>query len=258
MVKVATTAGSGSSDSDDDVQIVLPVYCHQHRKSMVQPKTFFSRKNGQPVKFEDWIPSYLHPDTQIALRAEMEKPRSTADEDGYIYAFQIVDPDDKALVHMKVGRTTKLTQRIHQWSKQCGSKEQVLRGFWPPPNAKSGEGDGDDAADDVGASLLKGRVQAGPPGPNSHRLERLIHLELADIVANAPYHDDDWADMYDGPEGKEAPPRRVRAKCPDCGAMHKEIFSLPKIRAGKNRRREWEKVVQPAIERWGRFVELYV
>jgi hypothetical protein len=119
---------------------------------------------------------------------------------------------------MKVGRTVKLTQRIHQWSKQCGSKEQVLRGFWPSP-----DGDGDDG--DIGSSLLKGRVQAGPPGPCSHRLERLIHLELADLVANMPYQDSAWKDMGAGDEGSVSPPRNIKSKCPDC--TFRILFYLP-------------------------------
>lgn len=37
----------------------------------------------------DWIPDYLHPDTQAALRVEMEKPGSQHDVPGYIYTFEI-------------------------------------------------------------------------------------------------------------------------------------------------------------------------
>jgi hypothetical protein len=38
---------------------------------------------------EDYIPPYLHPDTQVALRVEMEKLRSKSDVLGYIYTFEI-------------------------------------------------------------------------------------------------------------------------------------------------------------------------
>ena len=38
----------------------------------------------------DWIPQYLQPATQIALRAEMQKARAQSDVDGYIYAFEIL------------------------------------------------------------------------------------------------------------------------------------------------------------------------
>ena len=37
----------------------------------------------------DWIPDYLQPDTQVALRVEMEKARSQSDVPGYIYTFEI-------------------------------------------------------------------------------------------------------------------------------------------------------------------------
>jgi hypothetical protein len=71
------------------------------------PSGYYSRKNGEWVKFEgdsllhcpemilrhlrylDWIPSYLHPDTQVSLRVEMEKARSQSDVPGYIYTFEI-------------------------------------------------------------------------------------------------------------------------------------------------------------------------
>lgn len=37
--------------------------------------------------------------------------------------------------------------------------------------------------------------------------------------------------------------------------MHKEIFTFTKVQKGKLKGREWDKVVQPVIERWGKFVE---
>jgi hypothetical protein len=37
----------------------------------------------------DFIPSYLSPETQVALRVEMEKARSPKDTEGYIYTFEI-------------------------------------------------------------------------------------------------------------------------------------------------------------------------
>lgn len=44
---------------------------------------------GELTRVVDWIPDYLQPDTQVALRVEMEKPRSQADVPGYIYTFEI-------------------------------------------------------------------------------------------------------------------------------------------------------------------------
>ena len=87
-----------------------------------------------------------------------------------------LEKTQKDKLKLKVGRAVNLVGRIDQWGKQCGSEEQVLRGWWP---------DQEGAA--VKESLLKGVVKAGEKGPYSHRLERLVHLELADLSVNAPY-----------------------------------------------------------------------
>lgn len=64
-------------------------------------------------------------------------------------------------VKLKVGRAVNLVKRIDQWGKQCGSKEQVLRGWYP------GTVDGEDGND---GSLMKGRVTAGEKAAWCHRL----------------------------------------------------------------------------------------
>lgn len=111
----------------------------------------------------DWIPSYLSSETKAALRAEMDKPPSTKDVPGYIYCYEIRDPKTPNQVHLKVGRAVKLVKRLDEWAKRCGSKEVVLRGWWP------GAVIDDDGA---GPSLLRGRIQAGEKGKYCHRLER--------------------------------------------------------------------------------------
>lgn len=159
---------------------------------------------------------------------EMEKSAARGEEDGYIYTFQIsgaplpsfpstsspehshADPQTPDLVHLKVGRTVNLTQRMHQWSRQCMSREQVLRGFWPGTVQPAAPGESDDAA-----TLLRGRVQAGPPGKASHRLERLVHLELADLAANAPYLDAAWPKAPAAAKNS-TPKKAVKARCSDC------------------------------------------
>ena len=156
------------------------------------PTGFRSRKGDKEwVKFEDYIPNYLSEETKVALRVEMEKPPSGKDVDGYIYCFEILsespslgvvsnstgspstDDATPKHVHLKVGRTNNLPKRITEWSKQCGTHEQTFRGSWPELPASQ--------------SFLPGKLQAKVKGPNSHRLERLIHLELADLVTNTPY-----------------------------------------------------------------------
>lgn len=85
------------------------------------------------------------------------------------------DPDETEVIHLKVGRANNLNRRMDQWGKQCGSKEQIVRGWWP----------GGIVHDE--ASLMKGTIKAGEKGAWCHRLERLVHLELADLATNTPY-----------------------------------------------------------------------
>jgi hypothetical protein len=91
-------------DSDDDSETTLR-YCFQHIKEINQSTGFYARRNGVWVDYKsmslfessyviinsprDWIPGHLQPETQAALRAEMEKTRSKKDVPGYIYTFEI-------------------------------------------------------------------------------------------------------------------------------------------------------------------------
>jgi hypothetical protein len=154
----------------------------------------------------------------------MQKARASSDVEGYIYAFEIlgmppfpaaelshtacssrawgssrIDTADKKTVHLKVGRATNLNRRMDQWGKQCGSKEQILRGFWPGGMDKAGV-------------PMKGLVQAGPKGPWCHRVERLVHIELGDLVECTPYLEDGYPNVNTNKEAKKKDVKR----CPDC------------------------------------------
>jgi len=166
--------------------------------------------------------------------------------------FLTIDPSTEDMVKLKVGRAVNLIRRIDQWEKQCGSKEQVLRGWYPgtvEPQESEGPG-----------SLLKGRVKAGERGLWCHRLERLIHLELADLVTTSIYLQPTWPRLGRNFESStleagslSSPTPHCSASCSDCGSHHKEIFQFKKMR-GRNQGKEWELIVQPVIRRWGTFV----
>lgn len=114
------------------------------------------------LRYTDWIPAYLSEDTKVLLRSEMEKPISNSDVDGYIYCYELRDTKNKDVVHLKVGRAVNLVKRIDEWTKSCESKEPILRGWYPGP----------DASDPTQVSLMKGKVVGGEKGRNCHRLER--------------------------------------------------------------------------------------
>lgn len=217
------------TDPDEPVER----YCFQHSKEILAQTGFFSKKksNLALIQFDAWISNELQDETKVALRAEMERPVSNADEDGYIYCFEIISeclvlclyvltipfPDDSTpgYVHFKVGRSNNIIKRLDTWGKQCSSKAQIPRGRWP-------------AAPD--GSLLKGKMDAGEKGPYCHRLEKLIHLELADLAKNTLYLNPAWhrhtaqattsnaaplAPMKKG-KGKATDARMSGKECPDC------------------------------------------
>ncbi|THV07967.1 hypothetical protein K435DRAFT_815212 [Dendrothele bispora CBS 962.96] len=222
-------------------------FCHQHAKEILTPSGFYTHSTGRWIDFADYIPDYLSSDTQAAIRVEMEKKRSASDVEGYIYTFEIRDPDDKRHIKLKVGRTNNVVRRLNDWGKQCGSKEQVLRGWYP---GSVEDGDDDDT------SLMKGRVRAGGQGVWSHRLERLIHLELADLAVSQQYLEPGTPNKSKkalglGNGGGHAP-------CEDCGSIHKEIFQFKRFGKGRNEGKEWELVVRTVIEGWGTFVKDFV
>ncbi|KAF9792246.1 hypothetical protein BJ322DRAFT_1097464 [Thelephora terrestris] len=206
---------------------------------------FQHEKNGL-----NWIPSYLNTDTQAALRSEMSKLPSAADVAGYIYTFEIRDESDPDHIHLKVGRAVNLTKRLDQWDKQCGTKqrEHIIRGWWPGTV---------EASNDVvnGGSLLKGKVVAGDKGAYCHRLERLIHLELGDLVLSRQYINPAFPKL-DADDVKKTG-LVTKQKCAECGTTHKEIFTFKKVRKGKFKGQEWESIVQPVIQKWGGYVAKY-
>ncbi|PVG02171.1 hypothetical protein CPB86DRAFT_780596 [Serendipita vermifera] len=238
----------------DETDMPNERYCFQHRKEILSQDAFFGKPKVGMIRFSEWIPEYLEEDTRVSLRAEMEKPVSTADVAGYIYCFEIINKATPGHRHFKVGRAVNLKKRFGEWKKQCESKEQIMRGFWPI---------------DLNSSLLVGKMKGGEPGPHCHRLEKLIHLELADLAKNTPYLQTGWKPGKPNANSPiqlgEAPAKTARekredaaakmsgVKCPDCEKVHQEIFTF-KMTTGKYEGREYEDIVAPTISKWGDFV----
>jgi hypothetical protein len=152
--------------------------------------------------------------TFIHSRSVVSPFRSSPSSCGYnAHKGHYIDSSNPDVIQLKVGRAVNVVARTDQWSKQCTSKEQVLRGFWPGSVAEDG------------GSLMKGRVIAGEKGPYCHRLERLIHVELGDLAANAPYLNSKWPNV-DPPDndstGNGSPKKGVNGSergyvaCEDC------------------------------------------
>lgn len=161
------------------------------------------------------IPKSLSPQTASLLLSELAKPLSDTDGEGYIYIFCLTDRTmtdsssatsinldapgqrvDQLLqdlsvrnsptsrenqLLLKIGRATNVYRRMNQWTRQCGYDLSLVR--WYPHVSSS----------------------SGPPTTpqkvrHVRRVERLIHLELAD--------------------------KQVKRRCTDCKQMHREWFSI--------------------------------
>jgi hypothetical protein len=161
---------------------------------------------------------------------------------------------------------------MDQWQKQCHSKEYILRGHWPGGLVDEPQG----TEDRNDASATEGPAHPGPKGPLCHLVERLVHLELADLVVNGQYLDPDFL-LPKKPcvpsHPKIAPKCRngkilfPRDQCTDCecpfnifqgplidyigGVVHREIFTLARVEEGIYKGKEWDSIVKPVIEKWG-------
>ena len=196
------------------------------------------------------IPTTLSPQTTSLLLAELAKPVSSHDEEGYIYMFWLTDsasdaPESQAAssllsdggagtskgrrksdvlaqpskiknvssrpktMLLKIGRASNVQRRMNEWNRQCGYNLSLIR-FYPY----------------LPSSPIPSKFNAPSPPPSpstphkvphAHKVERLIHLELAE--------------------------RRVKRDCESCGKEHREWFEVESSRDGL-------KGVDEVIRRW--------
>ncbi|PIL26253.1 hypothetical protein GSI_12009 [Ganoderma sinense ZZ0214-1] len=155
----------------------------------------------------------------------MSLPALPSDGPGYIYALELAgkccggpverhwykyptaDASRPDLIRIKVGRSVDVHTRLSQHRNTCPSSRPRLLGYFP-------------------ARTLSRR---SPAVPFCDRLERLVHIELADISA------------------RSYPPARGHRR-------HTEIFVFKRLQ-GKRRGREWETIIRPVVERLARLVK---
>lgn len=176
--------------------------------------------------------------------------------------YACAEPDSDT-IKFKVGRATNHVRRLDQWGKQCGSKEQIRLGIYPQPDA--GESSNLRGLQEI--DLTKTAAWCHRLGllkfcshvclPTCHWIERLVHLELNDIVETKVYLDRSWPNpsttTYQG--GSKITRDKV---CSDCGCLHKEIFEFERLKKGRYKGKEYELIVKPIIEKWGGFVDDFV
>ena len=205
------------------------------------------QKSSQTQYLMSWIPPDLSPETTSKLLQKLGEPLSDAEESGYIYIYCVTPPDaapspDAAsnlippqsaskgqsrrtsdvlqsariltnstrystrnlatkTITLKIGRAVNVSRRISQ---QCAHNLTLVRYYPYTPSTP-------------GAPLPR-------KAPNIHRLERLVHIELAD--------------------------RRVKLQepCEQCQKRHQEYFEI-------EARAEQLQLVDECVRRWVRFSE---
>ncbi len=219
---------------------------HSAQSGRASRRTSEASQTGQ---FMSLIPDDTPPETASRLLIELAKPVSQQDEAGYIYIFWLtpesdpatppaeaarsllappstptrnggrrpsdvlssfarltVDDDDadnddtattaasakaKKTVLLKIGRATNVQRRLNEWQRQCGYNLSLIR-YYPyvPSSSPSG-------------GSVPRKI------PHSHKVERLVHIELAGRGLRV-------AD---------------REKCEACGREHREWFEVEASRA---------------------------
>lgn len=209
----------GSSSNDSHYEIVRS---RERADRKGDRQVSFAIPPAPPKKARNsFIPRSLDEQTAVLLQMELSKPTSVADEPGYIYMFWITaDPnppvskvvdslldgdmssspmrspgkDGQKTIMVKIGRATNVHRRLSSWSKQCGYNLSLLR-FYPHVSRTGPASRG--TPDEQGIRKV----------PFSHRVERLIHIELAG--------------------------RRIKqGKCNNCGREHREWFAIDATRSG--------------------------
>ncbi|KIK61110.1 hypothetical protein GYMLUDRAFT_589160 [Collybiopsis luxurians FD-317 M1] len=166
-----------------------PWQCYQHEGQAEIPRGFFAlrqsrdedgqeqRESEEWIDFADYIPPYLHPDTKRKLREEMQEFRPN-DKKGSVYLLKIqdlgVEDSSPSDILFKVGRTSKdINKRERYWNNECKNKEYIPLGHYP-------------------GRLDLGQIKADVRGVLCFRLEKLIHLELADLAVLRPDLQPGW------------------------------------------------------------------
>lgn len=205
---------------------------HQHEINgpLIQqpaPRPVVPRQSESRHQHNVLISAQLPCTTQAALAMELAKPLSAHDEPGYIYIFRLSagslapSPDSLGEVRdgtvlLKIGRAANVHRRMAQWQRQCGLTPRLVR--WYPymsgetlaalsPTRRGAELAAAWHAKPAAASASASVSASTPPPPVrkvplSHRVERLIHVELS--------------------------AQRVTASgaCMACGRMHREWFEV--------------------------------
>ncbi|KAI0139517.1 DUF1766-domain-containing protein [Hypoxylon sp. NC0597] len=207
------------------------------------------RRTSQKSHFLSLIPQSASPQTASQLMAELAKPISQQDEPGYIYIFWLTPESEAATppaeaakslltpprpdgrqrrpsdvlesfaikdsktskagsskkVLLKIGRASNVQRRLNEWTRQCGYNLSLIR-YYP--------------------YISSSQPSTPRKMPHSHKVERLIHIELAGAGLRVS----------------------DKANCDVCGKAHREWFEIDASRKGIA-------MVDEVVKRWSTWDE---
>lgn len=221
----------------------VATYCHQHACKINKSLGLHLPRSGRYVPFEAYLcDASLKPLTAARLRVAMSDALTSADlsEHGYLYIYELLDRSDDEYLCLKVGRSTNPMYRISQWRSQCQSRKPIFRALYPSATPTASNGGASVVA--VQQGLVVGAHAATHQGlRGSHRWEKLVHIELADLCSRIPKAtrrptglsgSEGWEDHEEGEDDDDDMSQAVRASsnavCDDCQRRHREIFLVPR------------------------------
>jgi hypothetical protein len=233
-----------------------------------------TREDSETTILLRYIPKTVSPQLAATILAELSKPISPHDEEGYIYIFWLTpeaagpapssaaftlltpptlsrsdqgrrtsdvmrqysvkkpqrpgtsrstsnnaadgDGKDRDTILLKIGRANNVHRRMNEWTRQCGYSLSLVRYYPYVPSSSPLPSSSPPKATPHPSSPTVRKV------PHAHRVERLIHLELAS--------------------------QRVIKQCDACGKSHKEWFEVEASKEGV-------KKVDEVVRRWCEWAE---
>lgn len=157
----------------------------------------------------------------------MEKPISKRDKPGFIYTYLLSQgPRVSRPTHayFKIGRTTNPHRRMYQVSNVCKIEPKIIELVPSFPLSEQNH------ILPTNLEVLEEKLENVPKCPISHRVERLIHLELSSLYKKAGY------------------------KCPHCGCTHREWIKVTRKYhpdgTPMTDRELWLSSIRPVILKW--------
>ncbi|MCJ1235556.1 hypothetical protein MMC14_003526 [Varicellaria rhodocarpa] len=131
-------------------------------------------------------------------------------------------PGSKKTILLKIGRASNVQRRLNEWSRQCNHNLSLIRYY--PYHPSSSSSSSSPPFSSSPPSTPPHSSSSPPPHkvPHAHRVERLIHIELAN--------------------------QRVKHVCDGCGKEHREWFEVEGTREGV-------RGVDEVVRRWVRWAE---